>query len=260
MRSTTEPETDPFTRHYVDLAQPGAAQIVAGRMGAAGLVTFSGLNTREDVRGFARRVKRIVQHRDSGRDGLTAILNTGRHDERPGFAGLTNNELSLHTEGTALPSPPRLVLLVCTQPAVRGGQALLVDGRTLYAELAERHPDAVAVLSGPRAGFFGPSTGIFAPALARHEGGRVSVRYRQDSLVRWNPLAQMHLHAFRMAAERNQQMLALEAGQGYLIDNHRWLHARTAFEGARRCYRALGNPHDPAPPGFIPRSSAGGVA
>ncbi|MGK5543537.1 TauD/TfdA family dioxygenase [Streptomyces sp. URMC 127] len=250
---------DPFAAHFVGLGLHCVVKRVADRLRSAGLVTLGGLTTHAAVLAFSQQIMVIQRQRNSGPDGLAAIYNTGRHDERPGFAGLTNEELSLHTEGTALQSPPRLVLLVCTQPASRGGQALLVDSRTPYAELAERHPDAVTVLSGPRAGFFGPSTWVFAPAFAHHEGRWVSVRYRQDSLVRWNPLAQMHLHEFRMATERNQQMLPLEAGQRYLIDNHRWLHARTAFKGARRCYRALGYPSTPAPPGFIP-ASAGGAA
>lgn len=260
MRSTAEPETDPFARHYVDLAQSGAGRAITARLELSGLVTFGGLSARGAVLGLASRVMRIVQHRDSGRDGLTAIYATGRHDDRPGFAGFTDAELALHTEGTALRCPPRLMLLVCTQPAPRGGHTLLVDGRSVYADLAERSPEVVEALSNPRAGYFGRSGGIFAPAFAQHEGGRVSVRYRQDAFVRWSPLAEMHLHALKLSATRTQQMLTLRAGQGYLLDNHRWLHARTAFDGARRCYRALGNPHTPAPPGFLPRTTTGGAA
>lgn len=258
--SAASPATDLFARHYVDLQLSGAVGRVAGGLSAAGLVTVDRLTTRSRVLGFAAQVMRVVHHRDSGADGVTAIYNTGRHDERPGFAGLTNGELALHTEGAALQSPPRLMLMVCTQPAPEGGHSLLLDGHTIHAELEQRCPDAMAVLSGPRAGFFGPSTGIFAPVFARHEDGRVAVRYRQNGLVCWSPLAQMHLHSFWAAAKRNQQMLTLKAGQGYLLDNHRWLHGRTAFDGARRCYRALGNPHEPAPPGFLPRSTGGGAA
>ncbi|MGW2597111.1 TauD/TfdA family dioxygenase [Streptomyces klenkii] len=260
MHSGSEAGRDPFATHFVDLALPGAAKGGVTRLCGTGLVTVSGLATRTAVAGFAREVMKIARQRDSGPDGLTAIDDTDQHSARPGLSGRIGSGLALHTEGSALVAPPRLALLVCTGPAPRGGQVLLVDSRTVHMELAQRHPDAVAVLSGPRAGFFGPSTGIFAPVFARDEGGRVSVRYRQDSLVRWNPLAQMHLHAFRRAAERNQQMLALAAGQGCLMDNHRWLHACAAFEGPRRCYLALGDPHDSVPPGCLPARSSGGVA
>jgi hypothetical protein len=34
----------------------------------------------------------------------------------------------------------------------------------------------------------------------------------------------------------------LRPGQGVLLDNHRWLHARDTFEGPRQLYRLLGNP------------------
>ncbi|MFJ5678081.1 hypothetical protein [Streptomyces sp. NPDC093097] len=46
--------------------------------------------------------------------------------------------------------------------------------------------------------------------------------------------------------------MELHAGEGYLLDNYRWLHARTAFLGTRRCYRALGNPRSRLPHGFAP--------
>ncbi|MFE7317826.1 hypothetical protein ACFU7T_32705 [Streptomyces sp. NPDC057555] len=46
--------------------------------------------------------------------------------------------------------------------------------------------------------------------------------------------------------------MELHAGEGYLLDNYRWLHACTAFLGTRRCYRALGNPRFRLPHGFTP--------
>ncbi|MEU2516531.1 TauD/TfdA family dioxygenase [Streptomyces syringium] len=249
-------QSDLFAAHFVDPVLPGAVKRVTARRRETGLVTLSGLTTRAAVLGFARQVMDVQRQRDSGPDGLTAIDDTGQHQVRwPRFSGQSSLGPGLHTEGSARVTPPRLVLLVCTEPASQGGHSLLVDGRCLYAE-TEDCPEAVAALSNPRAGFFGRSGGTFA----QHDGGRVSVRFRQDELVRWHPLARLHLHALRMAAVRHQQMLTLEAGQGYLLDNHRWLHGRTAFHGARRCYRALGNPHEHAPPGFLPRSTGGGAA
>lgn len=253
MRDTAVPAAGPFATHHVDLTASGALARVAARVSAAGLVTVSGLTTRAAVLDFAAQVMTVTPHRDSGADGLTAIFNTGRHEKIPGARGLTSSELALHTEGSQQTHPPRLMLLVCTHPATRGGQVRLVDGRAVFADL-EQYPDAVAALSSPRACFFGGSGGLFAPVFARQPGGRVSVRLRQDELARWNPLAQIHLHLLRKTMDKHEQVLTLRAGQGYLLDNERFLHARTAFEGSRRCYRALGDPRWAASPGFTPKS------
>jgi hypothetical protein len=37
-------------------------------------------------------------------------------------------------------------------------------------------------------------------------------------------------------------MLVLDAGQGYILDNYRWLHGRRAFSGQRVMDRIHGNP------------------
>jgi hypothetical protein len=49
-------------------------------------------------------------------------------------------------------------------------------------------------------------------------------------------------------------MFRLNAGQGYILDNHRWLHGRRAFTGQRVMYRVNGNPlpHLGITPGFLP--------
>ncbi|MEU5428511.1 TauD/TfdA family dioxygenase [Streptomyces olivoreticuli] len=251
-------EADLFDSSHVDLRRRRAVQEIAAGIRSAGLVTFSGLASRPEVLGFAEQVMSVARHRDSGPDRLTAIYDTGQHAERPGFAGFTNRELALHTEGSALNTPPRLMLLVCSEPALRGGHTLLADGRRLHADLARRCPDAVAVLSNPRAALFGSSGGIFAPVISLHQEGGVSVRLRQDEFVRWSPLAQMHLHLLRATAARHQQMIVLRAGDGLLLDNHRWLHARTAYEGARLYYRALGSARFSLGPGFLPQRTEPG--
>jgi hypothetical protein len=48
----------------------------------------------------------------------------------------------------------------------------------------------------------------------------------------------------QLTASINRHTLAvtLQPGQGVLLDNHRWLHARDTFEGSRKLHRLLGNP------------------
>ncbi|WNI18056.1 TauD/TfdA family dioxygenase [Actinacidiphila sp. ITFR-21] len=118
-----------FAGHYVDVHAAGAGELVAARLRETGLATFTGLDSRAAVLALASRFLNVAQHRDSGPDGLTVIRDTGRHTGRAGFAGLGHGPLLPHTEGTALPEPPRLMLMVCARPAEQGGICLLTDGR-----------------------------------------------------------------------------------------------------------------------------------
>ncbi|MFD9483633.1 TauD/TfdA family dioxygenase [Streptomyces sp. NPDC059991] len=227
--------------------------ILADRLREIGLVTLEGLGTRAAVLGFAERIMEVTAHRDSEPDGLTTIYDTRRHAQQTGYAGLTASELSAHTERSGLPRPPRLMLLVCAMPASQGGECLLTDGRSVHAELTAHQPEALDLLSTPRTAYFGGGDGHATQVFTPHPGGRVALRLRTDGLARWNPLLAPYLPHLRAAIDRHQITLPLTVGQGYLLDNSRWLHARNAFTGDRLCWRALGEPRPslfPLPIGF----------
>ncbi|MFE2727183.1 TauD/TfdA family dioxygenase [Kitasatospora sp. NPDC059327] len=221
---------------------------VRERVGAVlrerGLVRLGRLGGRDDVLYAARRLMSgLWRHRDAGPDGLTVIRDIGRHDGRAGFAGLGRGDLDLHTECAQQPQPPRLLLLACARAGDAGGESLLLDGRAILGALAGLHPAALEALSAPRAAFFGGADGRFTPILEQLGGGRWHLRLRQDSLARFSPEAEAHLPALRRAIDRHTTRLRLAAGQGFVVDNHRFLHGRTAFRGERLLLRALGDPH-----------------
>lgn len=230
-----------------------ALERAAAALRDRGLIRLGRLGGRGGVLGAAGRLMSAVwQHRDADPDGLTVIRDTGRHEGRPGFAGLGRGSLALHTECAQLPHPPRLLLLACARSADAGGESLLVDGRTVLTELADVRPSALEALAAPRAAYFGGVDGHFAPVLGRLANGRWRLRLRQDSLARFSPEAEAHLPALRRAIERNTIRLTLFEGQGIVLDNHRFLHGRTSFVGERLLLRALGQPtpHLALQPGF----------
>ncbi|MGW2325280.1 TauD/TfdA family dioxygenase [Streptomyces sp. NPDC001700] len=215
-------------------------------LSTTGLLDLDGLLTRQAVLAFADRVMRIAPHSEGDFDGLTVIRNTGRHADQAGCAGLTSAEVRPHTERSGTPVPPRLMMLVCHRPATRGGECLLADGWAVRDDLAAYHPDALAALSAPRSAYFGGADGHLGAVFGtRPDGRRPEIRLRWDSLVRFSPLVQPYLPLLRAVIARHQQVRRLQPGQGYLLDNTRWLHARTAFDGPRVCYRALGEPKAP---------------
>ncbi|MFD4554869.1 TauD/TfdA family dioxygenase [Streptomyces sp. NPDC058469] len=252
MRRVHQPYPDAFVRNRIDLRVPGAEERIAGRLRETGLVTVDGLASRTAVLAFATRIMNVVPHRDSGPDGLTTICDTRRDAHRAGFAGFSNGPLDPHTERSGTPNPPRLMLLVCGQVAVTGGECLLTDGQAVHSDLFSGHRQAGVALAQPRTAFFGAGDGHPTQVFTVHHDLRVSVRLRFDGLARWNPIVQPYLPQLRAAAIRHQVRLPLAPGQGYLLDNERWLHARSAFTGDRLFWRALGQPLFAMPRGFIP--------
>ncbi|WP_162688434.1 MULTISPECIES: TauD/TfdA family dioxygenase [unclassified Streptomyces] len=239
-----------FDAHRAPRPLPEQPRGITSRLQSQGLATIEGLTTRTAVLALAQRVMRLEPHRDSDSDELTTIQDIGRRSQQSGLGGLGNGELLPHTERSSEPHPPRLMLLVCLRPATTGGEVILTDGQAVHGYLAERSPAALEALTLPNTVFYGDGGGHPSQVFTRHPGQRTSIRLRQDSLAAFSPLISGYLPQLRQAINAVQQRLTLEAGQGYLIDNYRWLHARTAFTGNRVCLRALGTPRFPMPIGF----------
>ncbi|GCD44081.1 TauD/TfdA family dioxygenase [Streptomyces paromomycinus] len=245
-----------FTDHYVNIRAPHASDVIAAQLRETGLVTVDGLQSRHDVLAFATQLMSIAPHPHGAPDGLTLIRDTGGHARRAGFAGLGSGELQAHTERSSTPEPPRLLLLVCQRPALSGGDVLLADGRDVHAQLTVDRQGAAAAFAQPRTAYFGAGAGHATQVITPHSDGRITIRLRQDGLARWSPVIKPHLSCLREAIAGSQRRISLQAGQGYLLDNHRWLHARTRFSGGRELLRALGEPRFCLPEGFAPLPSA----
>jgi len=234
----------PRMSHALTQSPSPAPSAATDRLSTSDLLFLDGLNSRSTVLDFATQIMDITPHPDSDPDGLTVIRDTGRHDGREGFAGLTNGEVLPHTERSSIPNPPRLMMLVCDTAATAGGQCLLADGHAIYDDLAEHNPEALEALSTPRSAYFGGADGHLGAIFTPGPDGHPAIRLRWDALVRFSPLAQPYLRVLRATIDRHQQVRTLGPGQGYVLDNTRWLHARTAFTGPRVCYRALGRPKE----------------
>lgn len=247
---------DWFASHLVDVRAPGSAFRLALALRTHGVATFGGVTSRHEVRRIALSLLAIAAHRDAEPDGLTAIALREALSQTPGCAGFGAGELRPHTESTALVIPPAALMLVCAQPAYIGGETLLVDGGRLYDSLSRKNPALLESLSAPRSAQFGGSAGHLGTVFCRVKDGRVAVRFRDDPLVCYRGDITRKLPMLRSAIAEHTITLRLEAGQGLLLSNTRWLHGRTAYTGPRLMYRILGNPVPPfdIPVGFRPLS------
>ncbi|MFH8987132.1 TauD/TfdA family dioxygenase [Streptomyces sp. NPDC017940] len=252
MRHASAHPGDVFARHRIDPHRPDVPARIAAHLREHGLVTVTGLASRTDVLALASRIMTVTEHRDSDSDGITTIRDTGHHAHRAGFAGFGHGALGPHTERSGIPCPPRLMLLVCGQAAQAGGECVLVDGRAVHADLTTVSHEAVTALAQPRSAYFGAGDGHPSQVFTAHADHTMAVRLRLDGLARFSPIVQPYLPQLRAAITRHKATVRLEPGQGYLLDNRRWLHARTGFTGDRVCWRALGQPRFPMPDGFTP--------
>ncbi|MGO9160274.1 MAG: TauD/TfdA family dioxygenase [Streptosporangiaceae bacterium] len=206
-----------------------------------GLATFGGVADRAALVEAAGWLMDIYPHRDSGPDGVTMIA--GRDDSaQPGLAGFTSAELRPHTDRSSVPEPPVLLMMTCATAADHGGESFAVDGRLLHDALAGEDPQALLALSRPRSALFGGASGHLGAVFETSGDGRVSIRLRLDELARYSPDVERTLPRLVALAADNMVSFPLRAGQGYVLNNSRWLHGRARFTGPRVMLRLLGDP------------------
>lgn len=221
-----------------------------------GLVLFGGVTDPASLVRLARSIATVVPHRDSDPTGMTTIADLGGQQVRSGFAGFSTCALSPHTDRSGVPNPPALLMMSCGQSAVSGGECVVIDGLAIYHELAESVPEAIRALSAPPSAFFGGAAGHLGSIFTSTDDGRVTIRLRLDDLAYFSPEVRQWLPELRAAIDRYAITIHLSAGQGYVLQNHRWLHGRHAFLGQRVMYRVNGNPlpHLGIASGFRPAS------
>jgi hypothetical protein len=135
----------------------------------------------------------------------------------------------LHTDSQDfLGAPPALQVMACRRAAAAGGATLLVDGWSLLERIAVEAPDLHRVLfteSRTMPFYFGTVVG---PTVARKRGAPVLT---VSPMPATDPIGR-RLSAF---IERTAPLeIAVGSGDVLLVDNHRMLHGRRAFEGDER--------------------------
>lgn len=242
----------------VDVRQPEATADIVRLLSEVGLVLLDSVLDADALVGVTRSIATVVPHRDSRSDGVTVLANRGETTARRGLAGFGRQELIPHTDRSSVECPPRLLMMACGQAAEWGGECLVVDGAAVYVDLAEHVPDAAEALASPRSALFGGAAGYLGSVFAAEPDGRVSVRLRLDDLARFSPHVARWRTTLRSTMNRHVRTISLDVGEGYVLNNSRWLHGRRAFTGRRVLYRVLADPlpHVPIPVGFRPPRGA----
>jgi trimethyllysine dioxygenase len=219
--------------------------------------------TPEDTERLIRRIAFIRETHYGGFWDFTSDLSHGD-------TAYTNLPLGAHTDTTYFTDPAGLQLFhllshtesVKDKTPAQGGASLLVDGFFAAKLLRDVHPEAYRILSstqisthsaGDDATLITPLQTSGYPILEHDErsGELIRVRYNnddrsvlrvreQDVLPFYDALAKWHAILSHADSEYWSQ---LTPGTALIFDNHRVLHGRSAFTGARRLCGAYVN-HD----------------
>ena len=176
---------------------------------------------------------------------LYDVRDTGQDVRSGARFSVTSAESTFHSDASFGDRVVDHVGLLCLRPARAGGLSQLVDGRSVYEELADRHPEALAILTQPfhidRRGGARPGEAPTAqfPVLARDRAGLV-YRYLRYWIEAGHARAAQPLTAAqKVALDALDEVLAepalraefsLRPGEMLFINNRWLLHNRTAFD------------------------------
>jgi hypothetical protein len=175
---------------------------------------------------------------------LYDVRDTGQDLSQGARFSVTSYESSFHTDNSFGETVVDYVGLLCLQTATSGGVNQLVNGHTVYQELRDHHPDALAILCQPfhvdRRGGVRPGQAptIQFPVI-EGQGAGLLFRYLRYWIEAGHQKAGVPLTASQVAAldtldavMRRRELwaeFALQPGQILWINNRWLLHNRTAF-------------------------------
>jgi len=175
---------------------------------------------------------------------LYIVTDRGLRMEEGARYSHTRQGGSFHTDGVNLKDGCEFFLLHCVAPASVGGETVLLDGHTVYQELAVHAPEVIEILKrnfiweykGIRPGEF------YTEPVLRVVEGQPKWRYFREyieeaALMREKPLDGETLVALDrldaiLANPKFQFRCRLKAGETMVINDKSIFHGRTPFQDA----------------------------
>ncbi|KAL0067868.1 hypothetical protein AAF712_005036 [Marasmius tenuissimus] len=176
-------------------------------------------------------------------------------DLSKGDTAYTTMALGAHTDNTYFTDPCGLQLFhLLSHTDGSGGETLLVDGFYVASILKELHPELYSILSripvpahaaGEEGSLYRPSPETGYPVLNHDSlsGNITQVRWNNDDRSAMRNLkagdVEEWYNAIRtwhslLTSPDSEYWVQLEPGTAVVVNNHRVLHGRSAFDGKRR--------------------------
>lgn len=154
--------------------------------------------------------------------------------------GYTNLGLNLHTDRSGLPTPPRFIAGCLSIKSKSGGTSTFSDGLKTFEELKNKNPSLISVFSVEGSVVIRRKSNFLPTQLFSIDDNRPStIRFRNDNDIYIRPDDLPRFRELIDFFDKNMFSINLDEGDGYIIDNHRYLHGRTSFEGTRQFQRLL---------------------
>ncbi|MDR2248961.1 TauD/TfdA family dioxygenase [Acinetobacter sp.] len=209
-----------------------------------GLIILENITSKEDFLAQISHLGEIVYHFDSTEDGLTHIVNYAETHNRADAAlsnrlGLTQGALTPHTDRSGLETPPSLLAFWIESQSHNGGSSLFVDSHLVFEELSVINPEATQILTRPNSVIFKSEKGLLESSIFEIDQQNLYVRFRFDKMVYFSTEVSQVMPDLLKMIEKCTIRRKLGAGNGYILNNRRWLHGRTHFFGDRSAYRLL---------------------
>ncbi|QUL57072.1 TauD/TfdA family dioxygenase [Paenibacillus tritici] len=229
-----------FNKYFVDITQAALVENISRKLDRFGLVTFENIHSREQLINFAEKFGAIFMHRDSDADGITVVNDRGYEEITAGYEGLSNAELTLHTDRSGEKSPPELMFFVCKKQALVGGETFLVDGKEVLDIMSKEYQSEYHQILENKSVIFGGADELYCGSMInRLSNGNYSIRFRFDELGYFSSNTYNAVKRLLQVMKERAFKLRLKENQGYLIKNDRILHGRTNFQGEREMHRLL---------------------
>jgi hypothetical protein len=211
------------------------------------------LKTEVDVRGIARFTVAsreellelssgfgdLLMHRDADPDTVTVVKHVPSMAGRDGYAGLEAGPLRPHTDGSGNDIVPKYITLWCTHNDGIGGECTMADGVAVVEDLLRDNPWVVEILSSNGAAIYKSGDEMYAGPVIWNDGGTWKIRLRIDSNGFFSAEAIHAVEVLREAIAARTFTFPLNPGEGYVVDNERYLHGRLTFDGEREMLRTL---------------------
>lgn len=208
-----------------------------------GIAFFESDFNQDEFIQFSEQFGQLYKHRDSISNGITIVKSSMEESQaNSGYFGLTSSSLFPHTDRSTLDNPPNILILYCKNQSGVGGESTLVDFKQVFEQLLKEQQDG----SHP---ILEKDSVIFDDGKTRHKGsiieklddGSYYLRFRNDEFGYFNSKIFPYLNEFESKINANKQLMKLKTGQGYIINNGRFLHGRSSFQGEREMWRTLVN-------------------
>ncbi|MEV7909024.1 TauD/TfdA family dioxygenase [Streptomyces griseus] len=233
---------DPL-RHSSVLAGFVAPSEIIDQLAQHGIALFHGIGDAASLIDLAQTLGVVLPHPDSDVNGVT-LISERRESAGALGAGFTRASLSPHTDRADKTVPPPVLVNLCLVQAGSGGESTFVDGVAVHRFLVDHAPEALRALIHPKAVAYGKTHVYTGPVFEPIDGGRrLRLRIWPRSAGRYSREAEEALDELQCVIAAQTVAVRLEAGQGYVIDNTRWLHGRLAYAGERVMLRIAVDPH-----------------